>query len=324
MTLSLVVLCVAACAIVAFSTSALLGGGLATFSTRLDNLTPAAQARLLLGIAVLPALACAAVMTAALAPTFGWILDHCTTSLDPHTHPHICADHQGSTLPAVTLVALGASLLGRVATAGVRVMRGAVSALLTRRGLEQLSLDGDEHQVRVLPFEAPQAFIVGVLWPTLFVTRGLLSARHQDHLAPALAHERAHLRRRDPLRRLLAMLALGFHLPGIASWLERRLACAHEMAADAAAAHEVRSPERVARALVRLTRARSEAHEAALAFAGSDLQARVTTLLDRRPRRDQPGPLVLLGAVAVLFGVIGARADAVHHGVEIVLGFLGG
>src|SRR5690606_16635337 len=142
----------------------------------------------------------------------------------------------------------------------------------------------DTQGMRVLPFDEPQAFVVGLARPTLFVTRGLLSDRHREHLAPVIAHERAHLRRRDPLRRLVAALALAFHVPGLASVLERRLGRAHEMAADAEAATEVGSRQRVARALVRLTRARRRAPDVALGFgSSSDVEARVACLLDPRP-----------------------------------------
>jgi beta-lactamase regulating signal transducer with metallopeptidase domain len=100
------------------------------------------------------------------------------------------------------------------------------------------------------------------------------------------------------------------------------LARAHEIAADADAAAELRSPERVARALVRLTRAQKRTPAMAAAFAESDVEIRVATLLDQRARQDRPGKAALIAAVALLFVVVGASADGVHHGVEIILGFL--
>jgi beta-lactamase regulating signal transducer with metallopeptidase domain len=323
MTWSLLVLCAAASAVIAFGTSAVLGAGLALFRQRLVGLTAAAEARVLFGIALLPMLACCAVMTAAFAPSFGWIVDHCTQAADPHAHPHICIAHHVSALPAVTLVGLAAMLLVRILAAVVQFARGTVAALLTRRALLRMS-DFGEDGVRVLPFDEPQGFVVGAFRPAVFVTRGLLSNAHREHLAPVLSHERAHLRRRDPLRRLAASIALGFHLPGLAAWLERRLARAHEIAADADAAAELHDAERVARALVRLTRAqkRTPGMATATAFAESDIEIRVAMLLDHHPRHDQPGKAVLIAAVTFMFVVVGASADGVHHGIEIVLGFL--
>ena len=154
------------------------------------------------------------------------------------------------------------------------------------------------------------------------VTQGLLSS-HREHFDAVLAHERAHLRRRDPLRKLVAFLALPFHLPGIAAWLERHLGRAHEMAADAEAAVSC-GPENVANALVQLARASRKAPAFALAFGSSDVEARVTTLLDSRPRQDRPKASTLLVIALTGMLVVGLGADAVHHGVEILLGILGG
>jgi Zn-dependent protease with chaperone function len=176
----------------------------------------------------------------------------------------------------------------------------------------------------VLPLRAPQAFVLGVLRPTLYVTRGLLSADHRKHLDAVLAHERAHLRRADPLRMLLANAGLALHLPGIAGALRRRLLQAQEMAADSEAAEAIGSRERVAQALVEIARAQRTLPSFALAFGACNVEARVQRLLDERPRLDMPaGSTLLLGIACALFA-IAAQADAVHHAVEHLLGALGG
>ncbi len=323
MGLSLLLLCAAASALVAFATSALVGLGLWVGAGRIARLTAAARARVLLGAALLPALTCAAVMTAALAPSFGWIVDHCTHSLDAHLHPHLCAHHV-SVLPAWTSLALAGLFLARLAVSAGRAWRDGHRLHATRHALTALTPAPARDGLAVLPFEAPQAFVVGLIKPKIFVTRGLLSGPNREHLAAVLSHERAHVRRRDPLRRLGASLALGFHLPGLAAWLEARLARAHEMAADADAARELRSPECVARALVRLARTRRLALAPALAFGHSDVEARVAALLDPRPRQDQPQASVLIAGVAVLLALVTVTAGPVHHAVEIALGFVNG
>ena len=324
MMLSLLCLFAAASAMIAFTTSALVGVGLAALRQRLAGLTPTAEARVLLGAALLPMLTCAATMAAALAPSFGWIVDHCVRGLDSHAHPHICVDHHVSALPAPMLVLLAGLIVVRLAMGGARLMHGAVTTALTGRALARVATTAGPSGLRVLPLDEPQAFVVGVLRPMLFVTRGLVSDAHREHLTAVVAHEHSHLRRRDPLRRAVATLALAFHLPGLAGWLDRRLARAHELAADADAAHELGSRTLVARALVRLTRAHLQAPRMALAFAESDVEARVAALLDNRPRHDQPHRLVLLAGLGTLFIVVGSSADTVHHNVEIVLGLLGG
>jgi len=318
-----VCLCAAASAATVYSTSALSSALLAGFRHQLDRLSAAAQARVVFGVVLLPLVLGAAVMTAALAPYLGWIIDHCTVTHEVHAHPHLCHAHVMQ-LPTWTLIALGLVLLLRLVVRAARVSWSGVTMFTTERSLVRLCRGAERDGTRVLPFEYPQAFVVGALRPRLFVTRGLLSEEHREHLQPVLLHERAHLRRHDPLRRLVASLALAFHLPGVAGWLERTLGRAHEMAADAEAARELGNPERVAQALVTLTRAQRHVPLAALAFGGSDVEARVATLLDRRPRFDHPGTLALVAGALLLVALVARSAGAVHHGVEIVLGLLGG
>lgn len=324
MMLSLALLCLAATAAIAFTASALTGAALARRS--LDHLTPAAQARLLLVLAVLPAAASLATMTAALAPSFGWIADHCLRAAEQHRHPHICAHHEAG-LPALSAALLAGLLLLRLAHAGLRLGRQALFARNTLRDLVRVAAMDHTPALHVLPFEQPQAFVIGLFRPRLFVTRGLLADAHRDHLEPVLAHEHAHLRRRDPLRRLVCSIALAFHLPGIARHIERRLGQAHELAADAEAAAALQSPERVARALLHLAREqRALAPAPAMMFEGADaseIGARVTSLLDARPRHDQPRPALIAAAATAALVLLAAGADLVHHGVEMFLGLLG-
>ena len=141
--------------------------------------------------------------------------------------------------------------------------------------------------------------MLGYVRPTLFVSRGLLAAEHRPHLAAVLAHERAHVRRADALRSLIATAGLAFHLPWIARALHDRLARAQEMAADFDAARAVGDRSQVAQALVHFARAQLQAPRGALAFGASDVELRVRGLLDDRPLREWPSGRALLLAFAV-------------------------
>lgn len=321
MSWSLLLLCAAATGVIAFSSSALLALSMGLFRRRLADLASAAQARILLGVAVLPMLACIALMTAALAPTFSSIVDHCTEVASLHSHPHLCIGHHVDSLPAVTLLVVAGLLMVRVLATGLSLVTRVIRAHTVHQALLTASEEAGE-RVRVLPIDEPQAFIIGAVRPTMFLTRGLLFGEYRQHLAPVLSHERAHVRRRDPLRRFVASMGLAFHLPGFAGWLERRLATANEMAADAEAATEIQSPERVAHALVQLTRAHKQVSQLAMAFGASDVELRVTTLLDSRPRLDRPGLYALLILMVLFFAAVAASTEPIHHGIEIVLGLL--
>jgi Zn-dependent protease with chaperone function len=179
--------------------------------------------------------------------------------------------------------------------------------------------------LRVLPLSAPQAFMLGLARPSLYVTRGLLEPACREHLEAVLEHERSHARRLDGLRLLIANWALSFHLPGVAAKLRAQLGSAQEMAADAEAAERLGSGERIARALLCLMRAQRHAPvpRLALAFGGSDVEQRVRFLLDARARREWPSSLALWLVLAMASTGVALHAGAVHHAVEHALGFFG-
>lgn len=105
-----------------------------------------------------------------------------------------------------------------------------------------------------LPTEQPLCFAAGVLRPRIYISKGLLrqlSSRDKDVV---LAHEAAHVRRRDGW---VSALITGFYallpLPG-SRLLYREWQQAAERACDAEAAQRVGDPCDVAAALVRVAR----------------------------------------------------------------------
>jgi Zn-dependent protease with chaperone function len=321
--MTLAVLCLAAFAIVSYAVSGGVALGLRVLHRPIERLAPAAQARLYLLAALLPFLASVAVLTAVLAPYFGWITDHCGILGDPHAHPHICAEHHVVVWPAIPLLALAFIVTSRFLLTVARRSYALLLGQVTRRTLDRASIQGEEPGVRVLPFEEAQAFVLGLFRPTLYITQGLISGPESHHLQAVMAHERAHLRRLDSLRRFLAGIGLSFHLPGIAHWITRCLTQAQEMAADDVAAEAVGSRRRVARALVALARSRCGVPQSAFAFSGSDVELRVVQLMDARTFRDWPKVSTLVMGVAMGLALVAVGADGVHHGVEFLLGALG-
>jgi len=326
---SLLVTTLAAAAFIAFSASALTGLSLLAPARVGSAFSPAARARGLLVLCVLPALTCALVMSAALAPTFGWIADHCfgMGELPDHSHPHIC-DHHAAELPALSLLALAGFLVARVVQRAASLAISLVRSLRAAAQLERLAmkLPSDDGELRVLPLDAPQAFVLGWLRPTLYATQGLMAAQHREHLAAVLAHERAHLRRADGLRSLIASAGLAFHLPFIARALRERLASAQEMAADAEAADALGDRSLVARALVHVARAQlrlgPDLPDGAFAFGADHIELRVRSLLDDRPLLSWPSSRALWLSFACAGALIALHASAVHHAVEQALGLL--
>jgi Zn-dependent protease with chaperone function len=205
-----------------------------------------------------------------------------------------------------------------------RVVGWVYVLLRTRRALQKAAKRGPVADVDVLPLDGPEAFVVGIFAPRIFVTRGLLAKRHRRHLKAVLAHERAHVSRCDSRWRLAAQLAFAFHLPIVARRLDALLSEAHEMAADEEAARTVGSRSRVAEALVHLARSGAGAPRLAQAFAGSDIEQRVVALLDARRTAHEPTTATLLSFAVLGLTAIGLTAEGVHHGLEVVMGLFTG
>ncbi len=271
-----------------------------------ERLHPRTRARLVAGASALPLVAGLLVLLATFVP-HPWLglPDHCLTH---HGHLHLCLDCGLPTPPLAMWI--GAALyagfvlhrLGQAAAAGLRA----------RRALGRLaraeSVDGE---LSVLPMPGHVAFVAGFLRPRMYVSE---AARAPGWTA-VLAHERDHARHRDPLHRFGVRLALSV-APGVAGWLERRLARAQELAADEAAASELGDRFEVARQLVAWARHQRHAPELALAFGHGDVRERVRLLMDPPryldgPTRRQLGALLALVPLVVLL-----LAPSIHHGVE--------
>ncbi|MCO4746064.1 MAG: M56 family metallopeptidase [Proteobacteria bacterium] len=170
----------------------------------------------------------------------------------------------------------------------------------------------------LLSLPSPGAVLVGWWRPSLVIDAGLWSALSSDDRHALVAHERAHLARRDPLV-LMAMrllVSLGPKASGHALtrlWLDDA-----ERSADARAADEVGATN-LASALVRCARlGLAPAH--ALGWTGGQLERRVTALLDESPRAGTPAVgaadfLVIGGAVLLAL----ASTPWLHHQLEHLL-----
>lgn len=165
---------------------------------------------------------------------------------------------------------------GRAAHRHARVM-GALTAEAPRSGgaiavaAERIGLD--PARVRVVEGLPNPAFATGWWRPLVFVARDLPERLTADELEAVLAHEAAHVRRRDPLRLFLlkSLAALLFWLPALGR-LVSDLADEWEIAADDAAARTHALP--LASAILRMARADVGSPEPAVGFQRPDLLAR--------------------------------------------------
>jgi Zn-dependent protease with chaperone function len=201
-------------------------------------------------------------------------------------------------------------LLARALIAGSRIAVDLWRSRQLTRAFRDLA-PATSRGYSVLPIERPQAIVLGLVQPRVYLSQGLLEAVTGDELAVVLAHEQAHVERREPLRRALTSVGLLFHLPGIARLIEQELTRTQEITADAAAARLVGDPMHVAEALVRFGRFRS-AGPAAVEFSSGHLESRVRELLDPRPHVAGPSRPILVVILAVLCVVSLLAAHPLH------------
>ncbi|MSQ02781.1 MAG: hypothetical protein EXR71_12970, partial [Myxococcales bacterium] len=216
-----------------------------------SRLPSARRADFLVISGALPMVVSAGLALALVVPTaldvFGVHPDHCNA----HDHGlHLCGVHGDVHAP---LLVLGVVLVPLVAGRGLVTMRRLWRASVDLLALQAVSVRNGA-LVEVLG-EAPLCLATGVLRPRVLLSAGLRV--HLGNLAveAALAHEHAHLRRRDPAALALLQIAAAFGVPGSA--LVAAFRAAAEEAADAEAAAEVGGVA-VADALVRMARFMNE------------------------------------------------------------------
>jgi Zn-dependent protease with chaperone function len=222
----------------------------------------------------------AVVLFGALLPSFGGVFgvaDHCLVG-HSHHHHHLCVLHPphaaSGPAPWWGLLALWMWIAARMARAAIvarRRWRTGSQLVASARP----SSFGDD--VRLLDDEVPLAL---TLDRTVVVSRGLVERAKPETLEVVIAHERAHVARRDGWRAVVAHVLAAVYPRAVAARMQRALVEAREAACDDAAA-ALHGRIRVAAALTEVARLRISAHGVSVA-AGS-LEARVRRLLDPTP-----------------------------------------
>lgn len=210
-----------------------------------------------------------------------------------------------SGLAASTVVALRAAAGSRALRASARAAGRPVPIFLHNEG----AVLGCADRLDVVAGEDAFAVTYGVIRPRILVSTGLAAALAPAEIRAVLAHEREHLRCRDPLRLLAARLvaAWGCYLPA-AGWLARRAALRRELAADRAAAGSA-GRGALAAALFKLA-ARPACPAIAAASPAGDrrrsLEARITQLERGRPLRQRLAVSRLLASAGTLAALAAA------------------
>jgi Zn-dependent protease with chaperone function len=295
--------------------------------TQLANRTPAERSRWGLLWIGLPAILALSLTAVCVLPSLGSLLeagshDHCLRH--PDEHLHLCLVHPpegaGSAAGWIFLAAVGVLL----ASSTLRVARSLITARRTLTVLLRGTGRSARLEVTWLRCTLPIAATVGLLRPRIVVSEALRAALPPHLLDAVIAHERAHVRRRDVARRTGATLLGLLHLPSVRRLLLDDFVAATELAADATAATEVRGGSLcVADAILAVQRLAGDVRPAplAVAFGETSVRARIEALLGPAAierRRHRVASAVAGAAIAVL------AAPLLHHTIETVLSILVG
>lgn len=253
----------------------------------------------------------------------GLATDHCAFH-DDH-HPHLCLVHRSPSVGG----AAGWLILVLVGGIGLVALGRQIAELHRARRLVAALMAGStwdaRRGVRMLQTAEPLSVAAGIARGQVFVSSGLADSLPAETLEVVLEHERAHVRRRDALWRVVARALSIPHLPSLRAMLLADFGLACEQACDEEAARRVDDRLRVASAIVQAERVFAAHRQSQLllapAFGGSDVAARVENLLAARPHRLPRGArrwvlLVMGGAVAL------GAATPLHHVTETALGLL--
>jgi len=241
---------------------------------------------------------------------------------------------EGFDVTLTTAAIVGGALLAAAAARGMRAWwRARRRTALWLRTARPFALPGAHLPAFAVDVDAPLIALAGILRPRLLITRGLVDALTGEELSASIAHELAHRRTWDNLKRLLMCAApdvLAF--TALARALERRWAAAAEQVADRMCG-DLRPSARcaLASALVKVARLTPPppAHTEPIStlITGDDIASRVECLLNDAPP-PTPGSsapryacavALAAAALAVAYGPI---LESVHDATEVLVRWL--
>lgn len=296
--------------------------------SRLLLLPPAMRANYLLAWAVAPVAVGGLLAGFIFLPTvlslLGVASDHCqgyAAGFSPPCllHPLVTMERELPWVVFLPINALGLVFLARIIWEFLRLRR-LICALTVA------SHPGGARDLRIVESEWPLAMASSIPRPRIFVSSKLVQSLSSPQLAVVLAHEQAHLRRRDPVRYFIAHAISCLHVPWRRRQLLEDLSLAAEQACDEEAAQQVGDRLLVADTIVQVERLFHKQSSSAFAllpsFMGNQVVSRVEALL-ASPQKPVPAhrmmSYVCMGLVVT---VLMLAAEPLHRFTEAVLGLL--
>jgi len=324
MTLGAFVPALAVWLVSAFATAWIASLAWGVLRRRMHGWHPIDRGRIALAVATSPVIVPTLLVVLVIAPGLLGLavpaIDHCTLHPD---HPHLCLVHPTAALPstaAIALLAFSAVALFAVA----RVLRSAWQRARDLRFIAGVATRTLTGRVELVDSDRPFALAFGLVRPRALVSTGLVRALPPDAASAVVSHEAEHVRRRDPLRQLVARIASAPIWPSVRRDLLSVLALAAEQACDEHVSQVDGDRLRVARAILAAERVLAESASIRRAdctgIDSGSVALRVASLLDRPAPRWSRWWLLALAAPLIAF----AAASPLHHGVEHLLARVSG
>ena len=306
--------------IVNVAVAALASAAWRIVSGRIEFLSPAARARVIIGLRVMPVVLAVVFVSAFVAPSY--------LLLEPPQSGETVSLKMG-------LIAFASSIAVLIAV--FRVLR---TWYVTRRLLKnwisnstEIAVHGVDGVVHLIEHPFPVIGVIGIFRPRVFVARHVLDALDENELAAAIEHENGHRTSLDNLKRGvlrmcrdLVILPIGASLD--AAWAETAESAADEHAAQRGSA----SALDLASALVKIAKLVPSGTTpvlpagAYLVEKGDEISARVEHLISLSETNSGPNPVyghlsTLIGlaaicAILVLPLIDNATLAATHDVVE--------
>lgn len=298
---------------------------------RMQRCGPHARASLLLGLCVFPMASTFTVLFAALLPSLlqllGFENDHCLGHADGHRH--FCLIHRPTLLDSQRVNFIALMFLLLVALVGTRVLLDIIHTWRFRKAMGKWQVVDSELPISIMATDIPVAFTSGIFSPRIFLSTGLLRSLTAEEKSLLIAHEKAHVRRFDGLKSLLARSLSIAQLPWVRTELLAQLHLASEQACDEAAATQADGRHRIAELLLKIERlyqqhfpARSPLVLHVLGDRGSTLPARIQALLAPANGNTPRQPLALALFSCGLLAIAGH--DFLHDWLEHALHLFNG
>jgi hypothetical protein len=260
---------------------------------------------------------------------------------------------EGFGLVTTSLAIVGYGLLGFAAYRSCQALRESQRRVATwLRGATTIDLGMENVRTVCVDATHPVMTLVGLVRPTLLVTKPLVSLLTEEEMAAAIDHERGHRRSWDNLKRLaIRSCADTLSLFPASQSLEQAWSRSAEQAADRVAARDAASGLALASALLKVARASLPgipsssvpglAHSLGtlapdltsplVGGGGVALQARVESLLEgpeiEKPRSTSlsrlaaaiAGIVVVAGAALLAFHGYAPMLESVHTATEVAV-----